>query len=66
MESRLYDDADGRHIMKEVTHLALRVCVRARACVRVRFSLSAFGIAAFLSRRLFFPTLMCTYVRAVY
>lgn len=34
MESRLYDDADGRHIMKEVTHLALRVCVRACAYVR--------------------------------
>lgn len=65
MESRLYDDADGRHIMKEVTHLALRVCV-ACVCVRARFSLSAFGIAAFPSRSLFFPTLMCTYVRAVY
>lgn len=65
MESRLYDDADGSHIMKEVTHLALRECV-ACVCVRARFSLSAFGIAAFLSRRLFFPTLMCTYVRAVY
>lgn len=59
------DDADGRHIMKEVTHLAL-ACMCACVCVRVRFSLSAFAIAAFLSRRLFFPTLMCTYVRAVY
>lgn len=29
VESRLYDDADSRHIMKEVTHLALCLCVRA-------------------------------------
>lgn len=44
MESRLCDDADGRHITKEVTHLDLRVRVRACAIQPFRLRNCCFSL----------------------